>query len=249
MKVAALLLLVTSLTIAGCGGSGGSALPLGGQRTPGYYAVDGQIFRASNPSLNFSGRVSISNDGTVRLFGLNPGGTRVTLVSGASQVNDNGTNANATLDGVASTGNLSAFVTNLVTFGGATFDLRADGATATLPTLGAGTTLTAGTYRGELVRVATDNAVTDWGTATGILTITTPGAGEPVRTLTINQVSATNGTSSVQAQLNTDGTATSTAASSARWSSNGSAFVLKLSDSATGNAGLYFVLTRQAPSN
>lgn len=245
MKTAAPALLL-ALALAGCGGSASNPA-LTGELAPGYYAVTARLLQSGNAARDYTGRVSVAPDGTVRLFGIDLGGSRVTLSSTPGQANPDGTNATAILDGVASTGELFTLVDNLVSFAGVAFDLTSNGTAAPLPIVGGGRSLAAGNYSGELVRVGTDGAVIDWGNATATLSITTPNAGPPVNTLQANLVPAAGTSGIVSATLATNGTATSASTTSGAWSSDGSGFTLRLTGSAAGSGNLFIVLTRQAP--
>lgn len=245
MKFAPFLL--AAIAVSGCGGGTTTSLPLDGTLAPGYYAVTSRVLRRNAAARDYTGRVSVTSDGTIRFFGLDPSNSRITLTRVPEQLNTDGTNADAFLDGTPSTGELTAGVTNLLSFAGTAFSLTADGTTAPVPTLGSGNTLTAGTYRGELVRLGSGGAVVDWGTASATLTITTPTPGAPVNTLTVDLVSTAGTSGTVQSRLATDGTATSTTATAGAWRSDGNAFSLRLTGGDWGTGGLYLVLTRRTP--
>lgn len=243
------LLVVAALAglLAGCGGGDATNAPGDGNVPAGYYTVNAQVLRPNSAARTYTGRASVGADGTVRLFGIDPNNSRVYLSRVPGQLNSDGTNADARLDNLASTGELSLGVTNLVSFSGTAFSLTADGATTTLPTLGTGTTFTAGSYKGELVRIGADGTVVDWGSASGLLTVTTPNTGPPVRTATVNLISTAGSNGQIQATLATDGTATSTTATAGTWRSDGNSFSLRLTGGDWGTGGLYLVLTKQAP--
>ena len=243
MKSAPLLLAL--LLIAGCGGGDVTNLPGNGNLTPGFYAINAQLLRPNTAARAYTGRVSVATDGTIRLFGLDPNNSKVVLTRSPGQLNTDGTNADAFLDGLGSTGELTVGVTNFLSFAGTAFSLTAEGAATALPTLGTGTTITAGTYRGELVRIGTGGAVTDWGTVTAILSVTTPNGQPQVNTLTATVVSAAGQNGTITSGLAANGTATSTTATAGVWSSDGTSFVQRLTGGDWGTGGIYFVLTRQ----
>lgn len=239
-------LLLALLAIAGCGG-GTTGGAIGDGNVPaGFYTATSQVLRPNVAARSYTGRLSVASDGTVRLFGLDASNSKLAIARIAGQTNDNGTNANATLDGLASTGDLTIGSSNLASFQGTAFSLTADGLQTNLPTLGTGTTLTAGTYRGELIQLGTNGSVTDWGTATATLTITTANGADPVNTLTTTVISSAGSNGTVQARLLANGTATGPTATTANWASDGTALTLRLTGGQWG-AGFFLVLDRRTP--
>ncbi|RYG88439.1 hypothetical protein EON77_00635, partial [bacterium] len=189
--------LVGTAALVGCGGGGGGTSLDGDVLAPGYYAVTARVLRSNAAASDYNGRVSVANDGTVRVFGIDANGSRLSVVRTGTTTEDRV--VTATLNDAVSGGDLTVLSKNLVSFDGPAFTLTANGSVTTLPVLGTGRTRTAGIYAGELVRVGTDGSVTEWGNASGLLTVTTPNQGEPVYTVQANLVPALGAGTTVQA--------------------------------------------------